>query len=62
MHALHFLEVALALEPDNVAALEGQIVAYEALLQRAMDVTKNNYKKDYMRTLIREIKVKPTDK
>jgi alkyl sulfatase BDS1-like metallo-beta-lactamase superfamily hydrolase len=52
VHALHFLEVVLELEPENTAAMEGQIAAYEIILQDAIDITKNSYEKDYMRTLI----------
>ena len=56
IHALHFLEVVLELEPENVVAMEGQIAAYEILLQDAIDITKNSYEKDYMRTLIAQTK------
>lgn len=52
VHALHFLEVILELEPDSVPAMERQIEVYEMLLQDAIDISKNNYEKDYMRTLI----------
>ena len=52
VHALHFLEVVLELEPNNVQAMEGQIAAYEIILRDAETISKNNYEKDYMRTLI----------
>ena len=52
VHALHFLEVALAREPDNAAIIEGQIEAYQVLLQDAVTGSGNNYEKDYLRSLI----------
>lgn len=58
VHALHFLEVALAQAPDNVAAMQGQLAVYEMILQDAIDISKNNYEKDYMRTLIGQMKEK----
>ncbi|MEH6571218.1 MAG: MBL fold metallo-hydrolase [Halioglobus sp.] len=58
VHALHFLEVVLELEPNNVTAMNGQIAVYEMLLQDALDISKNNYEKDYMRTLIAQTKEK----
>jgi alkyl sulfatase BDS1-like metallo-beta-lactamase superfamily hydrolase len=56
VHALHFLEVVLELEADNVVAIETQIAVYEMLLQDATNISKNNYEKDYMRTLIAQTK------
>jgi alkyl sulfatase BDS1-like metallo-beta-lactamase superfamily hydrolase len=58
VHALHFLEVVLELEPDNRRAMEGQLAVYEMLLQDAVEISKNNYEKDYMRTLIAQTKEK----
>ncbi|MGI9284975.1 MAG: MBL fold metallo-hydrolase [Pseudomonadales bacterium] len=58
VHALHFFEVALAQEPDNVAVMQGQLAVYEMILQDAIDISKNNYEKDYMRTLISQMKEK----
>jgi alkyl sulfatase BDS1-like metallo-beta-lactamase superfamily hydrolase len=52
VHALHFLEVIIAKEPGNVRAIEGQLAVYKMILQDALDISKNNYEKDYMRTLI----------
>ncbi|MFK7730238.1 MAG: MBL fold metallo-hydrolase [Pseudomonadales bacterium] len=56
--ALHFLEVALAAEPDNERALRAQIGVYEKLLHHATHVVENNYEKDYMRALIKNVKSK----
>ena len=52
VHALHFVEVVLEKEPDNRAALETSIEVYEMILEDAINISKNNYEKDYMRTLI----------
>lgn len=56
--ALHFLEVALAAEPDNERALRAQMAVYEKLLHHATHVVENNYEKDYMRALIKNAKSK----
>lgn len=56
--ALHFLEVALAAEPDNERALRAQMAVYEKLLHHATYVVENNYEKDYMRALIANVKSK----
>lgn len=53
--ALHFLEIAVAGEPNNVAALRAQKMVYEKLLNDAMHVLENNYEKDYMRALIKQV-------
>lgn len=58
VRALHFLEVALAQEPDNVAAIKVQLAVFEMLLQDAIDISKNNYEKEYMRALILQAKEK----
>ena len=42
--------------PDDMAAMERQIAVYEMILQDAIDISKNNYEKDYMSTLIAQTK------
>jgi alkyl sulfatase BDS1-like metallo-beta-lactamase superfamily hydrolase len=58
MLALHYLEVVLAKEPDNIRALQGQVSVYNIVLHHAIEVTKNSYEKDYMRTLIGRTKTR----
>lgn len=53
--ALHFIEVALAREPDNIAAMKSELAVYEMLLEDAKNISKNNYEKDYMRALIAKV-------
>lgn len=50
--SLHLLEIALAGEPGNPAALQLRLETLQLLLQEAMDGPGNNYEKDYLRRRI----------
>lgn len=56
LQALHYLDIAQASTPVAPSILKANIKAYELLLNNAVNVTKNNCEKDYMRTLIAKTK------
>lgn len=45
-------------EPGNIAAMQGQLAAYEIVPQDAINISENNEEKDYMRTLIGQVEEK----
>ena len=52
IHALHYLELALAVENNNRQALTLRRTVLEYLLEQAVNSTGNNYEKDYLRARI----------
>lgn len=56
--AQHFIEVGLSADPENLDLLNEQLKVFETLLDDAVNVTRNNYEKDYLRSLISNTKSK----